>query len=139
VNDIDMARTIRDVVLRSDDIEWGSTSFRDAEHPCWHVRGADWRATVSNLWDVMNVRGAVPDEGDRFVMTQQSIIEVFDHGDDMSILGMSYGDTAEDDLLFRFDRDACARIFKVELALDQLRRGSRSGASGGGRGIARAA
>ena len=120
MDDIDKARTIRELVLGSNDVEWGSTVFEDAEHSCWHVRGVGWRATISNLWDVMNGRQPTLDQADRFALTRHSIVEVFDAVSDEPILGMSYGDHPEEDLVFRFAGEICARLFKIELSLTQL-------------------
>ena len=125
MREIDRARVIRDLVLRStDDVVWGSTVFDRAEHPCWHVRGDGWRATLSNLWDVMTAPGRDRPAGtnDCFELSQQSILEVYEVDEDRRILGMSSGVEPSDDLLFHFDAESCRRIFRVELAVAQIER-----------------
>lgn len=132
MEDIEKARAIREFVLRSDeDVEWGSTVFEDAEHQCWHLRGRGWRATVSNLWDVMNAgsRHRAVDPDHCFELSQQSILEVFAGEEGDRILGMSYGSDASEDLLFAYDAARCRDVFKhllVSAQVDHDRRNRKS-------------
>jgi len=122
MRDIEKARIIRAAILGSTtDVEWGSTVFEDVEHRCWHVRGCGWRATVSNLLDVMDADGrrVRPCRHDHFELRQQSIMEVFNDAE-QPILGLSYGTEADEDVLFRFHAEDCDRIFKHDLAMERL-------------------
>jgi hypothetical protein len=118
MQDIDIARTIRAAVLSQADASWEHTVFEGVQHQCWRVEGDGWQAVLSNLWDVMSAPGRVTatEYGDRHHLIERTLLEVFDEVDDeQPVLGMSYGETPQEDHLFVCNKEACQRLFKREL------------------------